>query len=135
LQKCNFFFKLSYSVQNCYWEPQALWCFLFWSSILCKRRLYKLGCTGKSVSKALIVESVNPQYDKKNTSWQHVVYKNCFLFWHSKQYLYTTCCQLVFFMEFNEQSAVILWAGLSDARMRTSEKDLPVSVWQHFLQL
>ena len=59
--------------------------------------------TGKSVSEALILESVNPQYDdilfidlqlqyKKNTSSEHVVYKNCFLFlfWHSKQFLYTT---------------------------------------------
>ena len=34
-----------------------------------------------------------------------------FLFWHSKQYLYTTCCQLVFFLEFNEQSLVILWVN------------------------
>ena len=50
----------------------------------------------------------------KNTSSQQLVYKNCFflfLFWHSKQYLYTTCCQLVFFLEFNEQSLVILWVN------------------------
>ena len=33
---------------------------------------------------------------KKNTSSQHAVYKNCFLFLfrHSNQYLYTRCCQL-----------------------------------------
>ena len=28
---------------------------------------------------------------QKNTSSEHVVYKNCFLFWHSKQFMYTTC--------------------------------------------
>ena len=32
-----------------------------------------------------------------------------FLFWHSKQYLYRTCCELLSFREFNEQSLVILW--------------------------
>ena len=54
--------------------------------------------------------SLNSQ---KNTSSQHVVYKNCFLFLfgHSKQYLYTTCCELVFFREFDEQSLVILWVN------------------------
>ena len=41
-----------------------------------------------------------------------------------KQFLYTTCCELVFFGEFNEQSLVI--CGLTDARMRAFEKDLPV---------
>ena len=48
---------------------------------------------------------------RKNKSSGHVVYKNCFLgfFWHSKQYLYTTCSELVFFREFNEQSPFILW--------------------------
>ena len=45
-------------------------------------------------------------------SSQHVVYKNCFFFfWYSKQYLYTTCSELVFFGEFNEQSLVILWVN------------------------
>ena len=42
-----------------------------------------------------------------------------------KLFLYTTCCELVFFLEFNEQSLVI-YCGLIDARMRASEKDLPV---------
>ena len=73
-------------------------------------------CTGKSFSEALILESVNHNMTRdcslnspKNTSSQHVVYKNCFLFlfWHSKQYLYTTWCELVFFGEFNEQSHIV----------------------------
>ena len=47
-----------------------------------------------------------------------------------KQLLHTTCCELVFFGEFNEQSLVVLW--LTEARMRASEKDLPV---QHKYEL
>ena len=38
------------------------------------------------------------------------------LFWMSKQkkqFLYTTCCELVFLGEFNEQSLVILWVEVS----------------------
>ena len=63
----------------------------------------KESITGKSVSEALILESVKPQYDdilfidsqlqyKKNTSSEHLVYKNCFECQNKtkKQYLYTT---------------------------------------------
>ena len=95
--------------------------------------------TGKSVSEVLILESVNPQYDgilfidlrlQKNTSSEHVVYKNCFLFlfWHSKQFLYTTCSELVFFSYWtrNSMNNLLSYCGLTDARMSTSEKDLPV---------
>ena len=80
--------------------------------------------TGKSMSEALILESVNPQYDdrllidlrlqyKKNTSSEHVVYQNCFECQNKskKQFLYTTCSEHVFFGEFNEQSLVILWVN------------------------
>ena len=52
--------------------------------------------TGKSMSEALIFASTNPQYDdrlfidsqlqyKKNTSSEHVVYKNCFECQNKKQ--------------------------------------------------
>ena len=96
--------------------------------------------TGKSFSEALILESVNPQYDdrlfidswlqyKKNTSWEHVVYKNCFLFlfWHSKQFLYTTCSELVFFLYWSWESMNNLssYCGLTDSRMSASDTDLP----------
>ena len=50
----------------------------------------------------------------KNTSAEHVLYKNCFWFffvWHSNQYLFATCSELVFFQEFNEPSLVILWVN------------------------
>ena len=94
---------------------------------------------GKSVSEALILESVNPQYDdrlfidlqfqyKKNTSSEHVVYKNCFLFWHSKQLLYTTCSEFVFFWVRSCKSMNNLssYCGLTDSRMSASDTDLPV---------
>ena len=61
--------------------------------------------TGKSLSEALIFASTNQQYDNRlfielqykfNTwkfqgqTWgEHNVYRNCF--WHSEQFLYTTC--------------------------------------------
>ena len=60
-----------------------------------------------------------PQYDKRlfiefpeKIQVQNMLYtKIVFLFWHSKQYLYTTCSELVFFGDFNEQSQVILWVN------------------------
>ena len=52
--------------------------------------------TGKSLSEALIFASTNPQYDDRlfielqaQTWGEHVVYRNGF--WHSEQFLYTTC--------------------------------------------
>ena len=76
---------------------------------------------GKSFSEALILASVNPQYDKRlfiefprKRQVQNILCAKTvflFLFWHSKQYLYTTCSELVFFGEFNEQSLVILWVN------------------------
>ena len=62
----------------------------------------------------------------KNTSSEHVVYKYCFECQNKnkKQFLYTTCSELVFFREFNEN--LLSYCGLTDARMRATEKDLPV---------
>ena len=57
-------------------------------------------CTGKSLSEALIFASTNPQYDDrlfielqvqymKIPRGEQIVYRNCF--WHSEQFLHTTC--------------------------------------------
>ena len=107
-------------------------------------------CTGKSVSEALILQSVNPQYNdrlfidswlqyKKNTTSEHVVYKHCFLFmfWSSKQCLYTTCSQLVFFLYWIQEWMHNLssYCGLTYSRISASEKDLPVSIILSFLDL
>ena len=61
--------------------------------------------TGKYVSEALILESVNPQYDERLFIEFPKKYKN------KKQFLYSTCSKFVFFGEFNEQSLVILWVN------------------------
>ena len=66
--------------------------------------------TGKSYSEALILASVNPQHDKRLFIEipKKYKYRTCsvqILFWISKQtqkktqFLYTTCCELVFFGE------------------------------------
>ena len=67
--------------------------------------------TGKSFSEALILASTNPQHDKrlfidlpvqymKTTSSEHVVFINCSecQYKNKKQFMYTTCSELVVFM-------------------------------------
>ena len=98
-------------------------------------------CTGKSFSEALILESVNQQYDdrlfidswlqyKKNTTSEHVVYTNCFLFlfWHSEQFMYTTYSELGIFMYWtcNSMNNLSSYCGLVDAKVKATDKDLPV---------
>ena len=51
---------------------------------------------------------------KKNTSSEHVVHKYCFECQNRNKNF--VCSELVFFF----------YCGLTDARMRASEKDLPV---------
>ena len=51
-----------------------------------------------------------------------------FLFWHSEQFMYTTCSELVVFMYWtrNSMNNILSYYGLVDARISASEKDLPV---------
>jgi len=67
---------------------------------------------------------------KKNTTSEHVVYKHCFLFWSSKQRLYATCSQLVFFLYWIQEwmNYLSTYCGLTDSRISASEKDLPVHI-------
>ena len=60
--------------------------------------------TGKSFSEALILDLVNPQYDKRlfiefPEKYQFTIcfVQKLFFVLYSKQYLYRTCCELVFF--------------------------------------
>ena len=64
---------------------------------------------GKSFFEALILASTNPQYDKrlfielrvqymKTTNSVHVVYINCSECQNKKQFMFTTCSELVIFM-------------------------------------
>ena len=94
-------------------------------------------CTGKSLSEALIFASTIPQYDDrlfielrvqymKIPSSEHVVYTNCFLFWHSEQFMDTTCSEIGIFMYWTCNN-LLSYCGLVDASISASEKDLPVS--------
>ena len=89
--------------------------------------------TGKSVSEALIFESVNPQYDER-------------LFIESpEKYKFRTCCvQKLFFFCFDIQNNTCTqhvlnlyflgdsmnnlssYCGLTDSKIRASDTDLPV---------
>ena len=86
--------------------------------------------TGKSVSEALILDSVNPQYDnwllidlrlqyEKNPSSEHAVYKNCFEYQNrnKKQFMYTTCSEPVVFMYWTGKSMnnLLSYCGLVDS--------------------
>ena len=90
--------------------------------------------TGKSLSDQLIHNmitdcSLNYEFDtRKFPSSEHVVYTNCFLFWHSEQFMHTTCSKLGIFMYWTCKSMHTLskYFGLVDTRISASEKNLPV---------
>ena len=107
----------------------------------------KFSNTGKSFSEALILVSTNPQYDDrlfielrvqymKIPSSEHVENMLCtqivflFLFWHSEQFMYTTCSELGIFMYWTRNSMhnLLPYCGLVDTRISASEKDLPVPI-------
>ena len=54
-----------------------------------------------------------------------------------KQYMYTTCSEIVVFMYRTGKSMnnVLSYCGLVDARISASEKDLPVSLTVHSLYI
>ena len=89
------------------------------------------------MSEALIFESVNPQYDnrllidlklqyKKNTSSEHVVYKNCFECPNKNKKQLCTQHVVNLYFSGNSMNNLSSYCGLTDARIRASEKDLPV---------
>ena len=90
------------------------------------------------VSEALILESVNPQYDDRLFIDLRLQYeKKCKfriccvqrLFWMLKQKTkINLCSELVFFSFWSCKSMnnLLSYCGLTDARMNASEKDLPV---------
>ena len=98
--------------------------------------------TGKSLSEAFILTSTNPKYDKrlsidlpvhylKTTSLEHVVYINCSECQNKKQFVYTTCSELVVFMYWtrNSMNNLFSYCGLVDVRINASDKDLPVYIF------
>ena len=99
--------------------------------------------TGKSFSEAFNPASTNPQYDKrlsidlpveymKIPSSEHVVYINCSECQNKniKQFVYKTCSELGIFKYSagNSMDNLLSYCGLVDARISTSDKDLPVQI-------
>ena len=104
---------------------------------------------GKSLLEALILGSTNPKYDKslfidlpvqymKTISSEHVVDTNCIFgfFWHSEQFMYTTCSELAVFMYWTGKSMnkLMSYCGLVEVRINASDKGLPVNKQKLHLQ-
>jgi len=89
------------------------------------------------LSEALIFESFNPKYDEGLfiESPEKYKFRTCCAHCANivlnvktkKQFLYTTCSKLVFF-EGNSMNNLLSYCGLTDARLRASDRDLPVQV-------
>ena len=88
--------------------------------------------TGKYFSEAFILESVNPQYEERlfiefPKKYKFTTFCVQILFWMSKQ-KNNYCTQNVvnlYFLE-NSMNNLLSYCGLTEARMRASEKDSPV---------
>ena len=93
------------------------------------------------MSEALPFASTNPRYGKrlfidlpvkymKTTSAEHVVYINCSECQNKNktQFVYTTCFELGIFMYRTGKSMnnILSHCGFIDAKIRASDKDLPV---------
>ena len=59
------------------------------------------------------------------------------MIWHPKQFMYTTCSEFVVFMYWTCRSMnnLFSYCGLVDARIRVSNKDLPVGIYQKVASL
>ena len=90
---------------------------------------FLIWCTCKSMSEALVLESVNPQYDKgipRKIQVQNMLCTNTALMSKQKQQQKQICTQHVLNLYFLGNSMNLSFCGLTDARMRASEKDLHV---------
>ena len=86
-----------------------------------------------------IISSVH-ENSKLRTISEHIANTNYFvlyfvLFWHSDQFVCTTCSDSVLILEFmywtgNSIENLFSYCGLVDARISTSVKDLPVPIFQ-----
>ena len=90
---------------------------LRWNVVGIQVRFFFLLHTGESVSDPLILESVNPE----NCSNYCLNVKNT-----KKKYIYCTKHFLNLYFWGNSMNNLLTYCRLTDARMRASEKDLPV---------
>ena len=85
--------------------------------------------TGKSMSEALILESVNPQYDKRlfiEFQEKYKFTKIVFLFCFDIQNNICTQHVVNLYFSWNSMNNLSSYCGLTGARLRASEKDLHV---------
>ena len=98
--------------------------------------------TGKSLPEALILASINPLYDNilfiklhEKIQVEHMLCTQIifvlFLLWKTRQFVYTTCAELV--LSCHSMNNMLSHYVLIDARMRASDKDLPVKCMDHVL--
>ena len=64
----------------------------------------------------------------KTTTSEHVVYLNCLECQNKNKIMYTTCSEIVVFMDRtgNSMNNLLSYCGLVDARISAFEKNLPV---------
>ena len=65
----------------------------------------------------------------KTTSSEHFVYINCSECQNKKQFVYTTCAELVV----QSMNNLLSYCGLVDPRISASDKDLPVCYLKYLL--
>ena len=83
--------------------------------------------TGKSVPEALILKSVKTQHDERlfveNTSSEHVMYEYCFECKNKQKNNFCTQHVLNLYFSCNSINNLSSYCGLTDPRMRASEKN------------
>ena len=96
---------------------------------LCQKLLFLHQTTHNMTTDCSLNYKFNTWKFQAQTLGEHAVCRNCF--WHSEQFLYTTCSprfELGIFMYWtcNSMSNLSSYCGLVDAKIRASDKGLPV---------
>ena len=92
---------------------------------LCQKHLFLHQLTQNMTKDcSLIYQVLHEKIQAQNMLFTYIV----FLFWHSEQFMYTTSSVLVIFIYWTCKSMknLLSYFGLVDARIRASNKDLPV---------
>ena len=140
MNRASFLFHSYNEFIACFYESWIYEIWIFSMKCLVCFDLNGFSFTGKSMSEALILASTNTQYDqilrvqyKKTTSSIHAAHKLLFVFVLTFRIIcvhnmFWQCSELKIFMYWtgNSMDNLLSYCGLVDARINTSEKDLPV---------
>ena len=98
---------------------------------LCQKLLFLHQLTHNMTKNCSLNTSSVNENCKLRTCCEHKLF--FVLFWHSEQFMYTTCSELGIFMYWTRNSInnLLSYYGLVDARISASENDLPVSLTVH----